>query len=160
MNKKGIIITIILVSILMILSSIITAYATSYLYNSSEVSYDNTTSKITSDNVQGAIDELYTQATNYNDLNTRVSTLESKVAKVGSVSETFSFSGGEHRNDSINYTDNIKQLLSVWIESEQGSWVQVQLMNIDSSNKYFRLGFYNGYTGSLSIKVTVHYLYL
>ena len=76
MNKKGIIITILTSLITALLVGSISAYATSYLYNSSEVSYDNKASNITSDNVQGAIDELYTQATNYNDLNTRVTNLE------------------------------------------------------------------------------------
>ena len=73
---KDRIIFIIIVSIIVIILSSVTTYATSYLYNSSDVSYDNETSQIESDNVQGAIDELYTQATNYNDLNTRVTTLE------------------------------------------------------------------------------------
>ena len=72
MNKKGIIITILTSLITALLVGSISAYATSYLYNSSEVSYDNKASNITSDNVQGAIDELYTQATNYTDLNSRL----------------------------------------------------------------------------------------
>ena len=72
MNKKGIIITILTSLITALLIGSISAYATSYLYNSSEVSYDNASSNITSDNVQGAIDELYTQATNYTDLNSRL----------------------------------------------------------------------------------------
>ena len=50
--------------------------ATNYLFNSSEVQYDNTTSGINSDNVQDAIDELYADANNYAAYNTRLTTIE------------------------------------------------------------------------------------
>ena len=64
--------------IMLFLSSIVNAMAVSaYLYNSNEVSYNNNSSGITSTNVQGAIDELYEHATDYNSMNTRVSALES-----------------------------------------------------------------------------------
>ena len=43
----------------------ITTYAASYLYDSRDVKYDNSTSGIVSTNVQDAIDELYTCASYY-----------------------------------------------------------------------------------------------
>ena len=60
------------------LASGLTTYATSYLYDSNEVSYNNTSSGISSDNVQGAIDELYEEANNY-------SNLRSMIYPVGSI---------------------------------------------------------------------------
>ena len=62
--------------IIMIVSSIISVNATSYLYNGDEVSYDNTNTEITSTNVQGAIDEVYDYADKYVDLNSRITSLE------------------------------------------------------------------------------------
>ena len=53
---------------LVLISSSITAYATSYLYNSGDVSYDNTNTGLKSNNVQGAMEELYEQATDYSEL--------------------------------------------------------------------------------------------
>ena len=63
---------------IMFFSSIVSAFAvSSYLYNSNEVSFNNASStSISSSNVQGAIDELYADAHNYSEMNTRVSTLE------------------------------------------------------------------------------------
>ena len=50
----------------------ITTYATEVLFTSTEVSYDNTNSGMSSRNVQGAIDELYGAATNYVTYNGRL----------------------------------------------------------------------------------------
>ena len=63
--------------VIALVTSTITAYAsTNYLYNADEVSYQNSSSGLTHQDVQGAIDELYAQATNYTNLNTRITTLE------------------------------------------------------------------------------------
>ena len=59
------------------LTSVITANATSYLYSSKDVSFDKGNTTITSDNVQGAVQELYEAATDYSGLDTRIATLES-----------------------------------------------------------------------------------
>ena len=65
---NGLIIFIVILSI-----STITAYATStYLYNSEDVSYDHGTNSIESDNVQGAIDELYEHATDYTEIRSMI----------------------------------------------------------------------------------------
>ena len=66
-TKDRIIFTIVISIIVIVLSSAST-FATSYLYNSNEVSYDNNKSGIQSDNVQGAIDTLYQEATNYSEI--------------------------------------------------------------------------------------------
>ncbi|MBQ9024236.1 MAG: hypothetical protein IJ105_03330, partial [Bacilli bacterium] len=52
-NKERIVFLIGVVSIFF--SSIISVFAANYLYSSSEVSFDNSSSGISSDNVQGAI---------------------------------------------------------------------------------------------------------
>ena len=66
--------------IVMIIMSISTSYAvTNYIFNSNDVSYSNTSSGLTSDNVQSAISELYTNATDYSLIDTRVSTIESHI---------------------------------------------------------------------------------
>ena len=72
MKKEYIIITII--SLLFVLStSISTSYAvTSYLYNSSDVSYDNSSSGTSASNVQTAVDELYAEATDYTALREQI----------------------------------------------------------------------------------------
>lgn len=60
MTKKNIrLILILLVAV--VLASAVT-YATTFLYNSNVVSYDNTSTGLTADNVQDALDELYTMA--------------------------------------------------------------------------------------------------
>ena len=77
MKKEKIVFLVGIISIL--ISSTISVYAANYLYNSKDVEYDNTNKNITSDNVQGAIDELYIDANNYSSINDRVNTLESKM---------------------------------------------------------------------------------
>ena len=61
------------------------AYAATILFDSDEVSYDNTTSNLQSTNVQDALDELYIESTSYQLFESRVSTLESQIYPVGSV---------------------------------------------------------------------------
>ena len=68
MNKKEKIIYFILICVSVTILSCVSTYATNYLYNASEVSYDNTNSGIESDNVQGAMEKLYEEATNYSDM--------------------------------------------------------------------------------------------
>ena len=61
-DKNFIIILVVVISI----CSCVTAYATNeYLYDSNDVRYDNSISGIESTNVQGAIDELYTDFSDY-----------------------------------------------------------------------------------------------
>ena len=56
-----------------ILSHIETSHAISnYLYNSSDVSFDNTVSGIVSNDVQDAIDELYFHATDYSEIKNKI----------------------------------------------------------------------------------------
>ena len=61
------------------------AYAATILFDSDEVSYDNTTSGLSATNVQSALDELYVESTSYQLFETRVSTLESQIYPVGSI---------------------------------------------------------------------------
>ena len=66
--------------VIMSFSSFISVFAvSSYLYNSNEVSFNNSSSNsINSSNVQGAIDELYADAHNYEEMSGRVAALESR----------------------------------------------------------------------------------
>ena len=75
-SKERIIFLIGVVSIFF--SSIISVFAANYLYSSSEVSFDNSSSGISSDNVQGAIDELYQNASDYSSLDSRIGALEGR----------------------------------------------------------------------------------
>ena len=71
--------------ITMIIGSSIGVYAVNYLHNANEVYYDNSTSNLTHDNVQGALDELYMHATDYSEIKTRLTTVENKLYPVGSI---------------------------------------------------------------------------
>ena len=63
--------------VVLCISSIVSVSAVSYLYSSKDVSFDKGNTTITSDNVQGAVQELYEAATDYSGLDTRIATLES-----------------------------------------------------------------------------------
>ena len=77
----------IIVIVISVITSSITTLATNYLFNSNEVSYDNTISGIKQDNVQGAIDELYACTSNYAAYNTRLTNAETKIG-TGSLTTT------------------------------------------------------------------------
>lgn len=64
-----------------------TTYATtSYLYESSDIGYDNSNSGLVATDVQGALDEVYRASTDYSVYDTRLSTLE---AKIGNIQELY-----------------------------------------------------------------------
>lgn len=67
---------IILIVLIALVSGVVTATAATKLFDSDEVAYDNSESGIQSDDVQGAIDELYAAATTYSELDQRLSKLE------------------------------------------------------------------------------------
>ena len=75
----------IIIVIICITCSVLTTFATTTLFNSNEVYYNNTTSGIQADKVQGAIDELYTCASNYAAYNQRLTAVESQIYPVGSI---------------------------------------------------------------------------
>ena len=68
MKNSRFILNSVITGFIVLISSSITAYATSYLYNAKDVSYDNANSGLTSTDVQGAMEELYAEATNYSDM--------------------------------------------------------------------------------------------
>jgi len=73
-ERKSQIFTII---ISVLISSAVNAFASGTLFDSNEVSYDNSHSGINATNVQGAVDDLYAAATDYSNINSRVTSLES-----------------------------------------------------------------------------------
>ena len=87
MKKERIIFIISLV--MMLLATSISVYATSCLYNSSDVSYTAPTGSGLSANVQDSLTEVYGHCTDYTNLEQRVSTIENnfldKTYPVGSI---------------------------------------------------------------------------
>ena len=76
----------VLVFVLGILVSCGVVYVTATnVIRSSEVRYDNSTSGLTSDNVQGAIEELNTNATNFASLTNRMNNIGKELYPVGSI---------------------------------------------------------------------------
>ena len=74
MKEKGKIVFIIGL-VMLFMSSILSASAATILYNSSDVSFDNTSSGLTATNVQDAIDELQTKANTFTSIQTDVDNL-------------------------------------------------------------------------------------
>ena len=75
-NKEGIVF-IILGLIVSIIASAISAYAAkNYIYNTYKTSYNKNNNKLVQTNILSAKDELYDKATEYNNLSSRVTTLE------------------------------------------------------------------------------------
>ena len=64
----------IIVIVICVVSSSITTLATNYIFNSNEVSYDNTESGLHADEVQGAIDEVFQHATDYSEIKNTIGT--------------------------------------------------------------------------------------
>ena len=77
----------IIIIVICITCSVLTTFATDYLFNSNEVYYNNTTSGIQADKVQGAIDELYACASNYAAYNQRLTSAETTIGS-GSLTTT------------------------------------------------------------------------
>ena len=65
-NKEKIMFVLSLV--IMFFSGIVSIYAVNCLYNSADVSYDNSISGLTSTNVQASLDELYGHCTDYTEI--------------------------------------------------------------------------------------------
>ena len=77
----------IMVIVICLIGSSITTLATNYIFNSNEVSYDNTESGLHADEVQGAIDEVFQHATDYSGINTRLTNAENTIG-TGSLTTT------------------------------------------------------------------------
>ena len=77
----------IIIVVICITCSVLTTFATTTLFNSSEVYYNNATSGIQADKVQGAIDELYACASNYAAYNQRLTSAETTIGS-GSLTTT------------------------------------------------------------------------
>ena len=74
--KKEKIKNIVLIIVVAVISSTITSFATSnYLYDSVDVKYDNSNG-VQAETVQGAIDELYSCASDYSGIDTRLTSVE------------------------------------------------------------------------------------
>ena len=69
-------------------------FATTTMYYSNTVYYDNSTSEIQSSNVQGAIDELYACASNYSLYNTRLTNAEATIGSSTLTTSVQTLTGG------------------------------------------------------------------
>lgn len=143
MKNKERIITVLIASIVAILASAISAYAaTSYLYNADEVSYDKTNSELTATDVQGAIDQLYTKATEYTSLTNRVSTIESNLGAFPISLELRTPSNAAHGGYiDFHYNGSTADYTSRIIESASGKLNLaasngVQINGVDISMEY------------------------
>ena len=90
------------------LSSLLNAMASGTLFDSNEVSYDNSHSGINSSNVQGAVDNLYAAATDYNGVIQRLSDLEAYFYGQTNYKSTSRFYGHDLRiaeNDTTTNND-------------------------------------------------------
>ena len=94
--SKSQIMTIVLAGIVSTIMSLGTSYASNnYLYNSSDVSYDNTASGIVATDVQGAVDELYFHAMDYIEIknkignNTLTTTAETLTGGINELNDQF-----------------------------------------------------------------------
>ena len=85
MSKKERIVFIIVVILVVNETGVMAIYAITTLFASNIVSYDNSISHVQSGNVQGAIDELYACASDYDAYNTRLTSVENKIYPVGSI---------------------------------------------------------------------------
>ena len=126
--KKDKIITILLSVVFSSLIGCATAFAATYLHKANEVSYSNTSSGIASNNVQGAIDNLYTAASNYSAIDTKVDVLERTYSK-----DTINFRPPTSVNHGgyidFHYNNSTSDYTSRIIEDTQGR------LNFIASNK-------------------------
>lgn len=86
--------------IIMLFSGVVSIYAVNCLYNSEDVSYDNSNSGLTSTNVQASLDELYGHCTDYTSLDTRVAALETQAGNTPLTTTSQTLSGGINELDS------------------------------------------------------------
>ena len=118
--------TLLLVLLVAVLSGLVGATAAVRIYNSNEITYDNSNSRISATDVQGAIDELYAEATTYQNLSNRVSSLEEK-----NVVESGSYSGWTYKK----YADGTAEMWKVASvttthASAVGQFYQYNILNI------------------------------
>lgn len=121
--------TLLLVVLVALLSGIVGATAAVKIYNSNEITYDNTNSRITASDVQGAIDELYAEATTYQQLSGRVSTLEGK--SVVEIESAGTSNGWTYKK----YSDGTAEMwktasVSTSHVSQVGQFYQYNILNI------------------------------
>ena len=76
-NKRKMVI---FIGLLFFIVGFISVGAATLVFNSNEVSYDNSASNVSSTNVQDAIDELYASATTYNEIDTKITSLETALS--------------------------------------------------------------------------------
>lgn len=71
--------------IIMLFSGAVSIFAVTCLYNSEDVSYDNSNSGLTSTNVQASLDELYGHCTDYNNIDARLTAVENNMISLDDV---------------------------------------------------------------------------
>ena len=121
--SKSPIMLMIIFSIITVVLSLGTSYAANvYLYDSKDVSYDNTRSGITATDVQGAVDELFDAANDYSSMNTRVSGVEETIG-----------------DDTLTTTD---QTLTGGINEVNGKIVKVGQFEVSITHNNYANGVY------------------
>ena len=169
--------TVLVCMIASILAGSISAYAAaSYLYNADEVSYDKTSSELTSTDVQGAIDELYNRATDYTNLQNKVGTatltttaqnLSEAVNElntdrvyatvVNGTQVTLAANGST--NQDISYSNlGARNILSITPQvNGNPAWFHMNFMSVSTTK--VTVGIHNSYNGSLTVTPSIRIVY-
>ena len=112
--SKSQIMTIVLAGVVSTIMSLGTSYASNnYLYNSSDVSYDNTVSGITATDVQGAVDELYFHAVDYSEIKNKIGNNELTTTSdtlTGAINELDDLIGNVQNKTSKSFTIDSAQV--------------------------------------------------
>ena len=152
--------------ILVIVISVVLAsgvsYATVTMYASNTVSYDNTTSGLRSTNVQGALDELYGCATNYNAYDVRLENVEDLITANAGFHNSI-FRGKDitsYYNDGtlwkrINGTDGYELFEDLYV----GDYIKVDGVHANVNGKTWRIAGFDIYymVGTDGNVVTSHH---
>ena len=110
----------------------ITTLATNYLFNSNEVSYDNTETGLHADEVQGAIDEVFQHATDYTNINTRLTSAENTIGSGSLTTTSQNLIGGI--NEVNGKITNISDGLSIYTVNSSGGGYKGLLSQLQSNN--------------------------
>ena len=123
---KSPVMLIVIFSIITVVLSLGTSYAANvYLYDSKDVSYDNTRSGIIATDVQGAVDELYSAANDYSSINTRVNGVEDTIGDSTLTTTDQTLIGGINE-----LNDQIKNINSINLITGSEKAIAVKTSNI------------------------------
>ena len=146
----------IIVILICVVGSGLSTYATEYLFNSSDVYYDNSTSGIQAGNVQSAIDELYSTATDYSEIKSIIgndsltTNSQTLTGAVNEINDNLKWKlVGTSNGSAINLPDVPINEILVYINSSNYNVTFTDTINYEYiiNEKRFHHGYYNGNGG-------------